>query len=399
MRRVGVLLAWLWLLPAALAAQGPELQLEGGGEAVRIAADTHRGYPAHPASALRAFGGPVDAEQGRAVAILYGDTVRFDVGSPFFAVGGRIFQLADAVYALGGEIYIPRQFFTEWIPRQYPQRVTAADGGLRLADGVRPARPTAELPPPPQAGQTPRLAGRTSNRSRVVVIDPGHGGRDPGKIGPFGIREKDITLAVGLRLAEVLRRRGYEVHLTRSRDTLVALADRPRIANRLKGDRSSALFLSLHANSGRSNVRGFETFFLSEPRTEDERRVAEMENAAVQYENGEDPVLGGDLDMILKGLLNNYYLRASHELAEVVQDEMATFHPGPNRGVKQAGFRVLVGALMPAVLVEMAFLSHAQEARMLASRGFQDRVASSLADSVDRFFTEHEHLLRAEPDP
>lgn len=223
---------------------------------------------------------------------------------------------------------------------------------------------------------------------RVVVIDPGHGGRDPGTVGPGNIREKDVALAVGLRLKEVLRDRGYEVHLTRSDDRYIPLLERPRLANEWKADRPASLFLSLHANASQPSARGFETFFLSEARTEDERRVAEMENAAVEYDDGNSATPGPE--SILRSLQNNYYMWASYDLAEVIQNGLARAHPGPNRGVKQAGFLVLVGAFMPAVLVELGFISDAGEARLLATADFQAELAGTLADAVDEFFRAHD---------
>ncbi|MGH7577566.1 MAG: N-acetylmuramoyl-L-alanine amidase family protein, partial [Longimicrobiales bacterium] len=185
----------------------------------------------------------------------------------------------------------------------------------------------------------------------------------------------------------LLTDRGYEVHLTRTGDTLIALDDRSRIANRLKGERPG-LFLSIHANAHRStDVRGFETFFLSDARTDDERRVAEMENAAVEYEDQrpEDDAVGH----ILNDIRNDFYVRTSNDLAGVVQTNLAGFHSGPDRGVKRAGFRVLVGALMPAVLVEAAFISNPAEARLLGTAAFQQKIAWALADAVDDFFARH----------
>jgi N-acetylmuramoyl-L-alanine amidase len=226
---------------------------------------------------------------------------------------------------------------------------------------------------------------------RVVVIDAGHGGRDPGKIGANGLAEKNVTLSVATKLAGLLRERGFEVHLTRTRDTLIALADRPHLANKWKNSRPAALFVSVHANSGVASAQGFETYFLSEARTEDERRVAEMENAAVAYEE-KKANSGPALDIVLNGLRNDYYQRASNDFAEVVQRELGAFHPGKNRGVKQAGFRVLVGALMPAVLVEIGFMSHPEEVRLLGTSSFQDKVAFGIARSISSFFESHAHL-------
>lgn len=225
----------------------------------------------------------------------------------------------------------------------------------------------------------------------MVVIDPGHGGRDPGKVGPGGASEKSVTLSVATKLAGMLRRAGYEVHLTRTSDTLIALADRPKLANQWKQNRPATLFVSIHANSGVASAEGYETYFLSEARTEDERRVAEMENAAVAYEE-KTAVKGPAIDLLLSGLRNDYYQRASNDFAEVIQRELGAFHPGRNRGVKQAGFRVLVGALMPAVLVEIGFISNPAEARLLGTAAFQDKIAYSLARSIGNFFETHEHL-------
>ncbi|HSH44649.1 MAG TPA: N-acetylmuramoyl-L-alanine amidase, partial [Longimicrobiales bacterium] len=144
-------------------------------------------------------------------------------------------------------------------------------------------------------------------------------------------------------------------------------------------------------------ARGFETFFLSEARTDDERRVAEMENASIQYEQSARVVGSNDLDLIRNSLRNEFYIMASNSLAGLVQDELAAFHNGPNRGVKQAGFWVLVDAFMPAVLIELAFLSNPGEERMLGSGSFQVEAARGIANAVDRFFESHQDWTGATP--
>jgi len=424
MRRLLPLAALVALgLPAGLAAQAPELRIAAGGAPATFAAALHRGYPAYPASALRSLGAEVASEPRGARVVLFGDTLVFDARSPFFLDGARVQQLVAPVYLEGGIVYLPHQFFAEWLPARYPRRLQLREGVLRVepaavaangqgsaggtkaapATGAGAGKTTPSAAPAPAApagngaGKAAAPSRAPEKEKRVVIIDPGHGGKDPGKVGPNGIREKDVVLKVATSLAAILRERGgYEVHLTRSRDTLIALADRPRLANRWKAGRPAALFLSIHANAGPSAARGFETFFLSEARTEDERRVAEMENAAIEYED-ERPSAGlDDRDWILNNLRNDFYLRASNDLAEVIQGRLQGFHPGPNRGVKQAGFRVLVGAFMPAVLVELAFISNREEAKLLGDAAFQRRVAGALADAVDRFFASHEHLLTAE---
>jgi N-acetylmuramoyl-L-alanine amidase len=385
--RLAVLL--LLALPVGGWAQAAPLRIAANGVTHELSATTERGHAYFSVTALEHLGGAVAADARAARVAIFGDTIVFSLLSPFFTHGRQVAQLAFP--ALGGEagLRLPEQFFIEWLPARYPDRVAWVSGTLAAKQAAPAADATRERAAPASAAAQPA---RTS--ARVVVIDPGHGGRDPGKTGPTGLREKDAALAISNRLARLLRARGYEVHLTRTADTLIALADRPRMANRWKGERP-ALFLSVHANSvSSSRVQGFETFFLSDARTDDERRVAEMENAAIEFEDR--PAGNGDtVEQILNDMRNDFYVRASSDLAEMVQDGLASFHTGPNRGVKRAGFRVLVGALMPAVLVEVAFISNPAEARLLGTAAFQDRVTRSLADAVDLFFERNQHLWAA----
>src|SRR3990170_2740436 len=168
----------------------------------------------------------------------------------------------------------------------------------------------------------------------MVTIDPGHGGVDPGNPGVFfprGTREKEVTLAVGLLLSEELKRQGVGVKMTRTSDTLIALGDRGAYCTA-----DCDLFVSLHVNSlsrrpGYTDIRGFETYFLAEARTEDAARVARMENEAVRFEqNKEDSPLAGGLDFILKDLQLNEYLRESARAAELVQSYLQEAHTGPD---------------------------------------------------------------------
>jgi N-acetylmuramoyl-L-alanine amidase len=406
MARACVLALLLVLGGGSLAAQQPTLRL-GGAAATAVPGATIDGAPAFPAHTLELLGFRLARSAGSLVAVLGSDTLRFWVTSPWFRAGSRVHHLAFPVQLASGDPHLPEQFYIQWLPAAFPDRFEFRGGALALRGGAATATPVARnTPPTPQpaspaaSAQAARAtqpvgsaARREAARQRVVVIDPGHGGRDPGKIGPNGVQEKQVTLAISQRLASILRDRGYEVHLTRTTDTLISLADRPRMANRWRGDRPVAVFLSIHANSAPSTTaRGFETFFLSEARTEDERRVAEAENAAIRFED--EPVIpaGNGLDQILNNLRSDFLTRASHDLAAVMQEKMAGFHPGPNRGVKRAGFYVLVGAIMPAVLIETAFLSHRQEADLLGTQAFQQKLAWGIADGVDEFFSRNEHL-------
>lgn len=389
--RSWTLLLLLFLLAPRARAQTlpPSLEAVGEGEPVAVSVAMHRGFPAYPAWVLRTLGARVDNTPEGARVVFGADTLLFRTGSPFFTSNGAPWQLVEPAYREGGIFYLPHQFYAEWLPRAYPDQLSYDAGHLQL-------KGTAASPPPADADSARAGASAppdTVGRSHLVVIDAGHGGEDPGAIGPSGLKEKDIVLQVSKRLAKVLAARGYEVRMTRTTDTLIPLAQRPHLANEWRGKRPG-LFISIHANNfGDRRVKGFETFFLSTARTEDERRVAEMENSAIAYESPSHTVRDtDDLSSILNNLRNDFYIRASHSLAGLVQKEFAGFHDGENRGVKQAGFRVLVGAFMPAVLVEVAFISNPTEERELGSGSFQLELARGIADAVDDFFREYDRL-------
>ncbi|RMH18536.1 MAG: N-acetylmuramoyl-L-alanine amidase [Gemmatimonadetes bacterium] len=196
-----------------------------------------------------------------------------------------------------------------------------------------------------------------------------------------------MALAVALALADELDDDPrFDVRLTREDDRLVPLWERGRLATEWRGERPG-VFVSIHANAAPRSpeVRGFETYFLSEARTEHEERVAALENAPLQLEDdatGEDP----DLDFILRELRNLDTQHWSALLAQMVQERMAEVHPGPDRGVKQAPLAVITNALMPAVLVELGYLTNRDEARLLADRDFQRDAARALAEAIRAFF-------------
>jgi N-acetylmuramoyl-L-alanine amidase len=248
----------------------------------------------------------------------------------------------------------------------------------------------AEAPAPAPKRARPRTGVRT------IVIDAGHGGQDAGAIGPTGLREKDVTLAVARALAEELASRSADLRviLTRDSDVFVPLGKRTKMAN----DAGADLFVSIHCNSARNRSgQGFETYFLSEAKTEDERRVARIENASLRFENPDlDPEELGDLNFILWDLAQNEYLRESSSLAGMVQEGLSDELDLRDRGVKQAGFWVLNGAYMPAILVETAFISNPREERLLGSDEFRERVVDGLADSLIEYADLYERKVAAE---
>jgi N-acetylmuramoyl-L-alanine amidase len=230
----------------------------------------------------------------------------------------------------------------------------------------------------------------------LIVIDPGHGGADPGNPGryfPDGLVEKDITLAVARLLRAELVRRGIGALLTRSTDTLIDLADRGAFCKA-----ECDLFVSIHVNSmpagpRADRVSGAETYFLSDAKTEDQERVAKMENEAIRFETGAPSAATGPLGFILRDLQLNEYLRESAQLAALVQDSVARVHPGGDHGVQQAGFMVLTTARRPAILVETGFATNRTDGAFLASSLGQHKLASAIAEGIVAYLLEFERKL------
>jgi N-acetylmuramoyl-L-alanine amidase len=315
---------------------------------------------------------------------------RFLVGAPLCVCGNKLQPLAAAASVSRDTLYLPFQFIAQILPSSLNKRYRYDGRRARLTISGGPDRATtARALAPPET--------RLPNGLRpghIVTIDPGHGGIDPGNPGVFfprGIREKDVTLQVGLLLRNELKRRGVGVQMTRTSDTLIALGDRGSYCTQ-----SCDLFVSLHVNSlarrrGYTDIRGFETYFLAEARTEDAARVAQMENEAVRFETGSSPAdTGLGLDFILKDLQLNEHLRESARAAELVQRQLKLVHTGESRGVKQAGFMVLTTARRPAILVELGYSTNPEDGRFLTSYASQKAMASALADAIVEYLLEYQ---------
>jgi len=221
------------------------------------------------------------------------------------------------------------------------------------------------------------------SKIRRIVIDPGHGGHDPGAVGPSGIQEKDVVLAIGLRLRELFREElGVDVVMTRSTDVFIPLEERTAIANKVGAD----LFLSVHANAAPNHsAAGIETYYLNLAKTD---KVAQL----AAKENGTSLDKVSVLQAILFDLMANYKLNDSAHLADEVQRSLhkkihASYSDVKNLGVKQGPFYVLIGAAMPSILVETAFLSNAVEESRLKESAYQDLAAEGILDGVRRYIT------------
>jgi N-acetylmuramoyl-L-alanine amidase len=359
-----------------------------------------RGAPLLSASALvSALGGNVRISGSWAEVSVARQPFRFLLGAPFLAWNNRVQPLTASAALIRDTLYLPLQFAAEVLPRLFADRYRYDASAARLSEAGAPAVAAVDpdVSPATAAAAPPDNAPRLPSGIRaghLVTIDPGHGGVDPGNPGMFfprGVREKDVTLQIGLLVRDALKRRGVAVRMTRTTDTLIALGDRGGYCSD-----NCDLFLSIHINSlprrpGYTTARGFETYFLAEAKTEDARRVARMENEAVRFETetvASHPA--GGLDFILKDLQLNEHLRESALLAERVQDNLDRVHSGTNRGVKQAGFMVLTTARRPAILAELGYSTNPEDGRFLTSSAGQRQLADALADAVVAYLHEYE---------
>ncbi|MDD3814589.1 MAG: N-acetylmuramoyl-L-alanine amidase [Desulfocapsaceae bacterium] len=245
---------------------------------------------------------------------------------------------------------------------------------------AKPKEPAPELNAP-LTSPALSLAQQLNLGVRRIVLDPGHGGKDPGA-SAFGLKEKDLVLQVAKKLAAKLKKEmGYEVILTRNDDTFISLEERTAIANTNGAD----LFISLHLNAHPSaKVYGFETYYLNLSTDSEAIRVAALENATSTHQLS-------DLQTILSDIMKNSKIDESSRLAEKVQGALSSGLTGrkyrqvKSLGVKQAPFYVLIGAEMPAILIEMAFLSNKTDAHQVKKGGYQDALAAEIVHGLQKY--------------
>lgn len=400
------------LLLLQLADSVTAVHVRSGNAAVAVpVVPTRSGPVVEGARLASALAGKLTKPTNDRAAIEIG-AVRFEftAGLPFVRVGSEAAPLGAAPSLRDGVWYLPLAFVAEVVPRFVAgYTFDRARGELRRGNVTVVASPGALAPsgagraaaPETRKGAPVPAKPRDAPARPVIVVDAGHGGPDRGMTGTVGrtrrVYEADITLAVSKRLRDILEERGVDVVMTRTTDTLIALADRGKIANRV----GARLFLSIHVNAANPrwksprSARGFETYFLADAKTEDEQRVAEMENDADRYIEGIDLEPGDPLSFLLNDMKQNEYLRESSLLAQSVQSGLRRVHPGTDRGVKQAGFRVLVSAHMPAVLVEIGFGTNNADATYMTGASGQRAIASAIADAALRYLGDYDRRVQA----
>jgi N-acetylmuramoyl-L-alanine amidase len=325
------------------------------GEAVRVVFESSERTPFHVAQA-----------EGRVTVTVGRDLV--DVAFTDERLTGGI---AERVHFRGG----PGHAFVIALGRRFQELRAAEEPGppSRLVLELRGAPLAVPASPPPPVARPP-----VALPPRTAVIDPGHGGSDLGARGPAGAMEKDVALSLARRLrAALVNSLGMQAFLTRDSDRDVALDERVAVANNYKAD----VFISLHANASRSRgARGAEVYFLSYQSVDEETR-----RLAVQEGELPEAPAGSDLSLILWDMAQAEHLEESSALASRIQEELAEVTGSQGRGIKQAPFRVLVGATMPAVLIEAAFISNAEEEKLLVSDAYQARLVAAITRGLARF--------------
>jgi N-acetylmuramoyl-L-alanine amidase len=235
---------------------------------------------------------------------------------------------------------------------------------------------------------TPKPTYNSKYRQKIIVIDPGHGGKDSGAINGKKY-EKNVVLAVSRYLSKYLKKDGYKIYLTRKKDKFVNLKNRTHLANNQNAD----IYISIHANSigGRKKykISGVETYFLSPARSDRAKKVAEMEN---QYDTSS---MNKASKSTLLTILNRSKITESNKLAIDIQKNMLyslkrKYSKVRDGGVKEGPFWILVGASMPSVLVELGYISHPTEVKRLFSSSYQKMLARGIADGVNAYFAKQQ---------
>jgi len=309
---------------------------------------------------------------------VHNQTIRFFNNSSRVSINGRRRKLNQATVKNVDGFWVPVSFFAspafyqttkskfDWPPRETKDRAPSTEVPVK-ADSQPSAKSSV-------------LSASQAHAIRRIVIDPGHGGKDPGAVGPHGIEEKAVNLLLAQELADVLRQDyDYEVLLTRTDDTFIPLEERARLANKHNAD----LFISLHCNASLSSkLKGFEVYFLSEEASDPHAdAVARLENAPLALEGKQVPS-PSQVKAVLRSLVKNANINEASALGALVDRHLSERLSEPSLGVKQAAFYVLRGAEMPAILIETGFISNAQEERLLQDDAFHKKMIEGIAAGI-----------------
>ena len=299
---------------------------------------------------------------------IYGEQLIFLMDSSLLQYGSDYFNMAHNIIQQDGKYFLPVVFLTDLLPQIFGNMISWEKNKL--------------------VAKTP-----IDNSIRRIVLDPGHGGKDPGAVGYSKKNfEKDVVLELALKLKKKLEQQlDVIVLLSRDKDEFVSLQQRTKFANENNAD----LFISLHCNAHRkSEIDGIEVYYLSTAKTDEARAVEAMENQVVyEYEGGQEAVRKyDDLAFILADMAQSEHLEESYKLGANLQTALVSATEAYDRGVKQANFYVLRGAFMPAVLIEFGFLSNKDEEKKLINKSYQNKLIDSAFIGIRDFKMKYDQM-------
>ena len=345
----------------------------------------------------RAIGGITGWEDNGSVFFWELDSRRFTFHDRMavFGFDNAVWQMVTPSVIDGRGFFVHLQLLTEFLPKFYPERFSYDKLNRALEDRSVKTEIANSANVPVTKGP-PVFSDAKNFRIKTVVIDPGHGGKDPGTVGRKvkKLYEKNIVLDISREVAELLRKRkDIKVVLTRNNDNFIPLGDRGKIAN----ESGAGLFVSIHVNASKSrDVRGSSTYFLDAAKTNEERATAMLENSSLKYEVEDfNQKSLDDVNLILQDMAQNEYLRESQELSAFIQRELVGKTGLPDKGVRQANFAVLRGAFMPAALVETAFISNPKEESLLNTKEFRQKTARAIVDGINAYIEHYHRKLAA----
>jgi N-acetylmuramoyl-L-alanine amidase len=325
-------------------------------------------------------------------------TAVYQVGLSAALFNGALKKYPRPVIRKSGDVLFPASFAEDLLRGFFPAwNITRKERliAYSMAEPAPREKPPAGKTTPPGKTDTPPVRDRIG----FIIIDAGHGGRDPGAIGRGGLHEKKITLSVAGRLESYLKAnlKGVRIILTRRSDKFIELATRTKIANGHLRENENGVFVSIHVNASISpRVSGFETYYLSQnPSNDEARATAALENNVVVLEEKSHRKSYDDVEHMEAFMLTAQIQRESALLAECIQSGMdRNTTEFKSRGVKKADFFVLRGSLMPAALAEIGYITNSREAQQLTRASYQEKLARGIGEGLASFIKKYNLMIK-----
>lgn len=308
--------------------------------------------------------------------IFYIDDIKIKLTNqiPFIMIDDNLYQLSSNVIKSNNNYYVPAESFFSIVNNlSNTISITLNTNEINFTKLTEISKKTIKVD---------LRSEKEKWEFKTIVIDAGHGGKDPGAVGYRGTKEKDIALDVAKRLEKKLAKNmKVKIVMTRDEDIFLRLSERTKIANESNG----SLFISIHTNAAEDRrASGFETFLIGQNKNEAAVRVAARENAVLELEGSTGKKLTNE-DLIKATIAQSAFASKSEQFASLVQKEIKKRVQSKDRGVKQAGFYVLMGASMPNVLVELGFISNPSEEKKLRSPQYRDQLATAIYRAVEQY--------------